>query len=203
MFDFHIKIVFILILLKILSIIIVYYNSNKNTENKKEKEICMTEDARNFMICWVKFILDIINFSKAIIKNLPNFNQYKTNLDKTKSELYILFSKIYKNINDDKEFTKIIEEQIIIKTNLCYAIKNNDTQKTKLYSSDLLINTNKLSALFNKIKNNNNNKNELNNSLTSHTNLYIKSVSTMKKITDAELTRELVIGSFSTLKLLF
>jgi hypothetical protein len=86
---------------------------------------------------------------------------------------------------------------------LCYAIKNNDTQKTKLYSSDLLINTNKLSALFNKIKNNNNNKNELNNSLTSHTNLYIKSVSTMKKITDAELTRELVIGSFSTLKLLF
>ena len=39
--------------------------------------------------------------------------------------------------------------------------------------------------------------------MNSHNNTYIKSVHEMKHITNEELTRELVLGSMDTIKLLF
>jgi len=85
---------------------------------------------------------------------------------------------------------------------LCYAIKNGDTEKISLYSKSLTTNTHELGTLFSEIKKNKENEQELKESLTSHTDLYVKSLGVMKKTTDVELSRELILGSISTVKLL-
>ena len=225
---FNWNIIIILIVLKVLSIIFAHYytNSEENkskrnivqniknkyqeygesesiTEIKSENKICMSLPMRNFTLCWIKFTIDIVDYSKAIIKNLPNLNNYYKNLEKTKKELFTLFSTMNKDINLTDKFKDIINQQIFFKLNLCYAIKNEDQMNILLNSSLLMKNSHELGILFSKIKTNKQNELELKESLTAHTNLYVKSVSVMKKTTDTELTRELVLGSIETVKLLF
>ena len=213
---FNWKIIIILIVLKVLSIIFAHYYVNNEIENQKKKhalglkieniesenEICMSPTARNFMVCWMKYTIDVIDCSKAIIKNLPNFNNNHTNLENTKEELFMLFASLYKNTNQVDEFKNIINQQISLKLSLCYAIKDEDTQKIKFYSKSLMTNTHNLEILFNDIQKNKKNELELKKALTSHTNIYIKSLGEMKKATNIELTRELVLGSINTVKLL-
>lgn len=213
---FNWKIIIILIVLKVLSIIFVHYYVNNKTDNQQhtnipgdkinniesEKEICMSPIARNFMICWIKYTIDMIDCSKAIIKNLPDFNIYHTNLENTKEELFTSFASLYKNINQVNKFKNMINQQISLKLSLCYAIKDEDKQKIKLYSKSLMTNTHNLEILFNDIQKNKKNELELKESLTLHTNVYIKSLGVMKKATNIELTRELILGSISTIKLL-
>ena len=213
---FNWKIIIILIVLKVLSIIFAHYYVNNKTDNQlhinipddkinnieSENEICMSPIARNFMICWIKYTIDTIDCSKAIIKNLPDFNIYHTNLENTKEELFTSFASLYKNTNQVNKFKNMINQQISLKLSLCYAIKDEDKQKIKLYSKSLMTNTHNFEILFNDIQKNKKNELELKESLTSHTNVYIKSLGVMKKATNIELTRELILGSIGTIKLL-
>jgi len=130
---FHWKIIIILIGLKVLSIIFAHYyystksnGQNVNIENihgengkydkiESENETCITPMARNFMVCWIKYTIDMIDCSKAIIKNLPNFNNYHTNLENTKDELIKLFAELHKNTVQSDKFKNIINQQITLK----------------------------------------------------------------------------------------
>lgn len=221
---FHWKIIIILIVLKVLSIIFAhYYYKSTTTNNKKdsvlnikkteneygkydkmesENETCITPTERNFMICWIKYTVDMIDCSKAIIKNLPNFNNYHTNLENTKDELLKSFADLYKDTNQFSKFKNIIDKQTSLKLSLCYAIKDEDRQKISLYSKLLTANTHEFGTLFGEIKKNKENEQELKSSLTLHTSLYVKSLGAMKKATNDELSRELIFGSITTVKLL-
>jgi hypothetical protein len=224
---FHWKIILILVVLKILSIIIAhyYYSSKENNKdnqlnnmvefeneirneykNEIENKMCMTLTQRNFMICWIKYTMDMIDCSKAIIKNLPNLNNYYSNLTNTKEEMFGLFAEIHKNDNEHNNlvmtFNKIINQQISIKISLCYAIKNDNKEKISQYSKLLITNTQELGFFFGKIKKNKQTELELTKSLSTHTNLYIKTCGTMKKVADVELTRQLILGSIDIVKLL-
>jgi hypothetical protein len=66
----------------------------------------------------------------------------------------------------------------------------------------LISNSQDLGNLFVYIKKYKQNELELKESLTSHTDIYIKSLNVMKKATNIELTRELVLGSIGTIQLL-
>lgn len=219
---FNWKIIIILIVLKVLSIIFAHYYINNKIEKEQkthtinvkigniesikaiesEKEICVSIIARNFMVCWIKYTIDTIDCSKAIIKKLPDFNNYHTNLENTKEELFTLFSSLYKNTYQVNKFKNIINQQISLKLSLSYAIKDENKQKIKLYTELLITNTHNLGILFSDIQKIKKNELELKESLISHTNIYIKSLGEMKKATNIELTRELVLGSISTVKLL-
>jgi hypothetical protein len=176
--------------------------SESKSESESESEICMSRIARNFMICWIKYTIDTIDCSKAIVQKLPNFNNYHTNLENTKDELFVLFTDLYKDTNQVEKFKTIINQQISLKISLCYAIKNEDKAKISSYSSLLITNSHELGILFSEIKKYKKNELELKSSLSTHTNLYIKSLTVMKKATSIELTRELVLGSVTTIKLL-
>ena len=171
-------------------------------ESKSENDFCMSPTARNFMICWIKYTIDTIDCSKAIIKKFPDFNNYHTNLENTKDELFVLFNDLYNNSDQTDKFKNIINQQISLKLSLCYAIKNENKEKILSYSELLTTNTHQLGTLLGEIKKNKENELELKKSLTSHTNLYIKSLRVMKNATNIELTRELVLGSIETIKLL-
>ncbi len=213
---FNWNIIIILIFLKILSIIFAHDYTNKkennkikidNSEEQSQNDICMSIKARNFMICWIKYTIDTMDLSKAIINNLQNLNSYHNRLENSKEELFKLFYDLYQNINQVDKFKNIINKQIFLKISLCYAIKNEQKENIALYSNLLMANTSDLTTLFNQIKKNKKNKKnkqeqELKKSLTTNTNLYIKSLSIIKKTTNSELTREFVLGSIDTMKLL-
>ena len=114
----------------------------------------------------------------------------------------MLFNDLYNNSDQTDKFKNIINQQISLKLSLCYAIKNENKEKILSYSELLTTNTHQLGTLLGEIKKNKENELELKKSLTSHTNLYIKSLRVMKNATNIELTRELVLGSIETIKLL-
>ena len=212
---FNWNIIIILIFLKILSIIFAHdYTKENDKENDKinnkikienleylQNDICMSIKARNFMVCWIKYTIDMMDLSKAIINNLPNLNSYHNRLENTKDELFKLFSDLYQNINQVDKFKNIINKRIFLKISLCFAIKNEQKENITQYSNLLMANTNDLTTLFNQIKKNKK-ETELKKSLTTNTNVYIKSLSVIKKATNSELTREFVLGSIDTMKLL-
>lgn len=212
---FHWRIIIILIIIKILSSIIAqYYTNNKKhtphtdyqhkieqNESEEESKICITPAINNFMMCWVKFTIEIIDYSRAIIQKYPNENTYYNNLEKTKDELITLFYEINQGFGD--KFKNLINQQIIYKINLCNAIVNNNTNNFATYSEKLKTNTSEFGNLFVQIKKNKQNTEKLKSTMDAHTNTYIKSAKLMKDVTNSELTRELVTGSIQTVKLLF
>lgn len=210
---FHWKLIIIIIVIKILSFIIGrYYTNNKINELhtdyqhkiqqvESENKICISPAIRDFMMCWIKFTIEMIDYSKAIINKYPDEDVYYNNLEKTKDELISLFYKIHEELGD--KFKYLINQQIIYKINLCYANVYNDKDNIAKYSTDLKANTLQLGNFFVQIKKNNQDQEKLKSTMNSHTNAYIKSVGVMKKVTDSELTREMIIGSMDTVKMLF
>jgi hypothetical protein len=209
----HWKIIIILIMIKILSFIIGrYYTNNKINELhtdyqhkiervESEIKICISPTIRDFMMCWIKLTIEMIDYSKAIIDKYPDEDIYYNNLEKTKDELITLFYKIHKDQGD--KFKYLINQQIIYKINLCYANVYNDIANVSKYSSDLKTNTEELANFFVQIKKSNQDQEKLKSTMDSHASAYIKSVGVMKKVTDSELTREMIIGSMETVKMLF
>ena len=197
---FNCNIIIILILLKMLSIFYAHHYMNTKIENKICN--CMTIEKIDFMICWIKYTIDITNYSKAIIKNLTNFNKFSLNLENTKKELFEKFYNVYKDKQLLLKFISIINLQIDIRLNLSFAIKNEQVDKFNKLTNLLQINTDNLIILFTDIIQNKNNKIELQQSINTHKNLLLKSLNLMKTTTNAELSRELILSSISTMKLL-
>lgn len=210
---FHWKLIIIIIIIKILSFIIGhYYTNNKINELhtdyqhkiervENESKICISPAIRDFMMCWIKFTIEMIDYSKAIVNKYQDEDIYYNNLEKTKNELISLFYKIHESQGD--KFKDLINQQIIYKINLCYANVYGDTDNISKYSTDLKTNTTELADFFVQIKKSNEDQEKLKTTMNSHTNAYIKSVGVMKKVTDSELTREMIIGSMQTVKMLF
>lgn len=190
---FHWKIIIILIIIQI----IFYTNFNKQTENTKN---CISLSIMNFTILWIKFNITLIDYSKSIIKKNTDIVTLHNKTLNLRNELIETFNKIFDNITI---FENLINNQIIIKTNLCICININKQDEVKKYSEKLTENNNKLIKLFLMIKNNKINNEELVNTMNNHNKLYIKSMTHIKKIDGDELQRELVIGSIDTVKMLF
>jgi hypothetical protein len=125
---FHWKIIILLLIIKILSFIISHYYTNNHVqkifnehneqiylENKQMKLNCITPTIRDFMFCWIKFTIEMIEYSKAIIKNYKNSNTYYNNLEKTKNELIKLFFLIHKDYGE--KFQELINKQMFYKIN--------------------------------------------------------------------------------------
>jgi hypothetical protein len=218
----HWKIIIIIIIIKILSLVIGFYTSdkkptlyidnenenehkneyeNKNEYVEMENKKCLSPAIRDFIICWIKFTIEIIDYSKAIIKKEPNEEKYYNSLEKTKNELINLFYKIYKEFGD--KFKYLINKEIIYKIALCKAVVYNNSINIIKYSQELKTNTMELINLFIEIQKNKQDQEKLKTTMKSHNETYIKSVQRMKHITNEELTRELVLGSMDTIKLLF
>ena len=212
---FHWKVIILIIIIKILSFILSQYYTNNhvnkvlNKENSKntinveteEKDICITPVIKDFTICWVKFSVEMINYSRSILSKSPDHNTYYLNLEATKDELTNLFSKIYSKNTD--EFKNLINEQMSLKIELCNAILYKDNENIDQYSKELVKNTQKLSDLFNKLKKNKEDDVKLKDAMDSHTSKYIKSMHFINKAGNDELSRELVLGSIDSAKLLF
>jgi hypothetical protein len=211
---FHWKIIIALIIIKILSLIIAqFYSTKSNTshtyyqykleqaEAEAENRVCVTPAMRDFMMSCVKYAIDMCNYSESIIKKYPNEQIYYNNLEKTKNNMISLFFEINNEKGDI--FEDLINEQISIKINLCNSVVNNNQNLTTQYSQDLKTNTEKLGNLFIELKKNKQEKSNLKIAMNSHTETYIKSVGLMKKATNTELDRELILGSIESAKLLF
>ena len=208
----HWKIIIIIIIIKILSLVIEFYTSDKkntlhidNENNNEYVEIenkkCLSPDISDFMMCWIKFTIEIIDYSKAIIKKEPEQDKKYNSLETTKNELINLFYKIYKEFGD--KFKYLINQEISYKISLCKAVVYNDSSNILKYSQELRTNNMELINLFIEIQKNKQEQEKLKSTMNSHNNTYIKSVQEMKHITNEELTRELVLGSMDTIKLLF
>lgn len=192
---FHWKII---IILAIIQIIFNIYNY-KQTDTPKENN-CINSSIINLTLLWIKFSITLIDYSKSIIKNNANIVLMHNKTIEMRDKLFETFNKIYHNTQN---FEKIINNQIIIKTNLCISINMDNKDKIKEYTEKLTENNKKLINFFSTIKNNKANNDELTKTINNHNELYIKSMSNIKKIDNDELQRELVIGSIDTAKILF
>lgn len=201
---FEWKIIIILIILQVLSFIFNLYYEKKEKDNNiepEDKNICITPLMKDFLMIWIKYSQNIFTYSSAIIKESSNINEYYDELNKTKENLINIFSKI--NNKYGKQFENLINNQVDIKTDLCYAILNQDKEKIKEYSEELTENTNQMGILFSEIKKDKMNDLNLKKTMNSNTNKYIKSLKFVKKADNDELSRELVLGSIDIAKLLF
>jgi hypothetical protein len=201
---FHWKIIITLIILQILSLIFTHLYEKKDDSveiEQEKKDICINPITRDFILSWIRFTVNMINYSRSIIKESEDVNNYYSQLQKTKDDLINSFSKIYSKYAD--EFKDLINKQISIKTDLCDSIVDKEQDNVKKFSEELSENTNNLTMLFIKIKNNKDDDLKLKQTMTKHTNTYIKSLSFAKKASGDELDRELVLGSLDTAKLLF
>lgn len=204
---FHWKIIFYLIILKILSFVFMHYyytNSYKNNNvdiEQEEQKVCLTPLVRDFMMCWIKFTMDMINYSRSILKKKPEQSQYYADLENTKNELIDLFEKIHKQHSN--KFANLINNQILIKIDLCNAVLNKNNTEINKYSEELTDNTNKLSSLFSELKKNKEDDLKLKEIMNSHSDKYMKSLHFINKAGGEELSRELVLGSIETVRLLF
>jgi hypothetical protein len=213
---FHWKIIILLIIIKILSLILSQYYTNKHVnkiltdkdyihaDSEEETNICITPEIKDFLMCWVKYTVEMVNYSRAILSKNLEHNKYYDDLEKTKDNLVNLFSKIHNE--NVEEFKKLINEQISLKIDLCNAILYNDETEINNYSESLVKNTDDLSDFFNQLKHNRDikdNNNKLKNTMNAHTSKYIKSMHFINKAGNDEITRELVLGSLDTAKLLF
>lgn len=214
---FHWKIIILIIVLKILSFIFSQYYTDNHvnkilkqkghivTEIEQEEEgnakICITPVIKDFLLYWIKYAIEMVNYSRTILSKKSQHNEIYYDLEKTKDGLVDLFSKIHKEYSE--EFKKLINEQIFLKINLCNAILYNDTSNVNIYSEELVKNTNNLSDLFNQLKKNKENDNKLKDTMNTQTSKYIESMHLINKAGNDEITRELVLGSLDTAKLLF
>lgn len=211
---FELKIIILIIIIKILSFIISQYYTDKHvnkilTHSEKkpsqEQEICITPSIKDFMLCWIKFTIEIIDYSKAILSKDTKHTQYYSELETTKDELINIFSKIHKEYTG--KFESLINEQISLKIDLCNAILYNDMTNISLYSQELTNNTNKLSDFFNQLKQNEKVDTEnivrLKDTMSLHTDKYIKSIKFINKAGNEEIGRELIFGAFDSAKLMF
>ena len=199
--------------MKILSFVIGFYYTNNKIKNSHtnyqyineqveiENKICISPAIHDFMMCWINFTIEISDYSKAIIRKYNDEDVYYNNLKKTKDELISLFYQIYKESGN--EFNELINKEIIYKKDLCKATLYNNLIDISKYSEAVTKNTMDLINLFIKINKNKQNQEKLKLIMKSHTETYIKSVGLIKNITNSELTRELVLGSIHTVKLLF
>jgi hypothetical protein len=209
---FELKIIILFIIIKILSFILSQYYTDKHvnkilTYDEKNYTIsnivCITPAITDFMIYWIKFTIEMIDYSKAILSKDTMATKYYIDLEKTRDELVNLFSKVHKDHVDN--FKNLINEQISLKMNLCNAILYNDTTKVNIYSQKLVENTDKLSNFFNQFKQKVNveSKVKLQDKMSSQTDKYIKSIQFINKTNDNKIKREIVLGSIETVKLLF
>lgn len=221
----HWKIILLLIIIKILSFILGNYypppsinlnekkimdiksNIGSNSINNSVEyetnptNICISPESQEFMFEWVRFTMVMIDYSKSIIRN-ENTDPLYLLLEKSKDKLVELFDKIHQNINEQEKFKQIMNKQIYYKMNLCIGVKINNQNKIKEYYEKLTSSNKQLEELFISIRKDKKNESQLTKSFSTHTNLYVKSLGVMKNVTDSELTRELVLGSIDTVKLL-
>lgn len=200
------KIIFLIVIIKIISLILTnYYNkkhlSSIDINTESEHKICITPIVKNFMFCWIKFTIVMINYSKSIILKYSEQYKYYTELEKTKNKLINLFGQLHANSTAD--FILLINNQILIKIDLCNGILHDDKTEINEYSQELIENTNELINLFIKIKQDKESNNKLQQTMNAHTLTYIKSVKFIKNTTTDELSKELIFGSIDTVKLLF
>jgi hypothetical protein len=184
----------------------IYFKSNEfvESEQSEKTKICISPKNQEFMFEWVRYTMVMIDFSRNIIRSKET-DQLYLSLENSKDNLIKLFDEIHTNSSEQEKFKQIMNNQIYYKINLCLGVKTNDSIKIKEYSDKLSENNKQLEKLFIVIRKNKQEKtyeSKLKNSIDSHTNLYIKSLGFMKKATDSELTRELVLGSIETVKLM-
>jgi len=199
---------FVLIIYKIIDIIYdkdndANANPNANTNANKDSDAtnkCINKYQLDFIISWVKYTIDMQDCSKAIIAN-SNISSTYNNLEKSFNELISLFAKLYDNQYVIR-LKDLINEQIFVKINLCIATKNNSQDLIKTYIEYLSDNICQLTNLFNEIRLDKLNTG-IKSGLQSHSNLYIKSIHTIKPIVNDEINRKIIIGSMETIKLLF
>jgi hypothetical protein len=177
-----------------LSFIITKNHNTTNTNNEK----CINPKTQDFIFGWIKLTIDVINCSNIIINNNDNVLLLKSlqNVITNKNQLIILFNDIYLEPNIQNIFRQLIDEEIDIKIILCYKIKENNKQQIYYYSQLLLKNSHDLGNFFNDI--NKNPKIKL--SIDEHTKLYIKSLHFIKKTSNVEITRDLLLSSLTTVR---
>jgi hypothetical protein len=190
---FHWRIIIILIIIQIIFFI---YNYKQIPQNKT----CINSFIIDFALLWIEFNITLIDYSKSIIKKNTNIVLLHNKTLEIKNKLLNIFNKMYPNIDN---FENLINNEIIIKTNLCISINIDDQDAIKEYSKQLAENNKKIINIFIKIKNNKTNDKEFKKLMNNHEQLYIKTMSNIKKINNDELQRELVLGSIDTVKLLF
>lgn len=200
------KFIFLIVIIKIISLILTNYYTKKHPNSidintEAEHRICITPIVKNFMFCWIKFTVEMINYSKSIILKYPEQDKYYTELEKTKNELINLFGQIHTNSTSD--FESLINNQLLIKTDLCNSILNDNKTEINEYEQELVENTNELINLFIKIKQDKESDNKLQQTMKTHTQTYIKSVKFIKNATNDKFAKELIFGSIDTVKLLF
>ena len=204
---FHWKIIIVLIILQILSFFFnLYYEKkdkeiNHDVEIEEETKVCISSDMKDFIMYWIKYTQNMFSYSQAIIKENNNIKLYYNDLTNTKNNLIKLFSKLNKNYSS--QFENLLNDQIEIKKDLCYAVLQNNQKEIKEYSEELTNNTKELGNLFSEIKKDKANDLKLKGAMNSHADKYIKSMKLVKKVDNDELGRELVLGSIDTAKLLF
>jgi len=203
----HWKIIIVLIILQILSFFFNLYFEKKDKEInhdvgiEEETKFCITSDMKDFIMYWIKYTQNMFSYSQAIIKENNNLKIYYNDLINTKNNLIKLFSKLNKNYSS--QFENLLNDQIEIKKDLCYAVLQNNQKEIKEYSEELTNNTKELGDLFSEIKKDKANDLKLKGAMNSHADKYIKSIKLVKKVDNDELGRELVLGSIDTAKLLF